>query len=139
MIIMSDGFRTRLKEYAANGGTVVLTPRTAWKDTDNNLVFGKRLPVDLDDLCGLVIEEHESLLIGQSSPCTYGELKGEGSVFEELLKLKGARELVSWKDNPFGEYAAAAVNDYGKGKCYYLGSSFDEEILTKLFDLILMN
>ena len=62
-----------------------------------------------------------------------------GYVFEELLKLKGAKELVSWNDNPFGDYSAAAVNDYGSGKCYYLGSSFDEEILTKLFDLILMN
>ena len=116
-----------------------MMPRTAWKDTDNNLVFGKRLPVDLDDLCGAVIEEHESLLVGQSSPCTCGEVKGEGYVFEELLQLKGAKELVSWADNPFGEYAAATVNGYGKGKCYYLGSSFDEAILTKLFDLILSN
>ncbi|MBR4462719.1 MAG: beta-galactosidase [Erysipelotrichaceae bacterium] len=139
MIIMSDEFKKRLKEYVSDGGTVVMSSRTAWKDTDNNLVFGKRLPVDLDDLCGVVIEEHESLLKGQSSPCTYGDIEGEGFVFEELLKLKGARELVSWTDNPFGKYAAAAVNDYGKGKCYYLGSSFDEEILTKLFDLILMN
>ena len=29
-----------------NGGKVLLTARNAWKDIDNNLVFGKRLPVD---------------------------------------------------------------------------------------------
>ncbi|MBR4422368.1 MAG: beta-galactosidase [Erysipelotrichaceae bacterium] len=139
MIVMSDAFKKRLKEYVNKGGTVVMSPRTAWKDLDNNLVFGKRLPVDLDDLCGLVIEEHESLLKGQSSPCTFGDLEGNGYVFEELLKLKGAQELISWKDNPFGAYAAAAVSDYGQGRCYYLGSSFDEEMLTKLLDLILTN
>ena len=116
-----------------------MSPRTAWKDLDNNLVFGKRLPVDLDDLCGLVIEEQETLLTGQSSPCALGDLEGEGTVFAEMLELKGAKELIHWTNHPFGDYAAAAVNDYGKGKCYYLGSSFDEAILTKLFDLILMN
>ncbi len=139
MIIMSDAFKVRLKEYVSEGGTVVMSPRTAWKDLDNNLVFGKRLPVDLDDLCGLVIEEQETLLSGQNSPCALDDQKGVGYLFEELLNLRGAKELVSWIANPFGAYAAAAVNDYGKGKCYYLGSSFDENILDGLFDLILMN
>lgn len=133
MIIMSDEFKTRLKAYVRNGGTVVMTPRTGWKDTDNNLVFGKRLPVDLDDLTGCVIEEHESLLKGQSSLCD----RGRGYVFEEMLKLTTAEAAVNWKDNPFGDYAAAALNRYGKGRCFYLGSSFDEELLTQLFDLIL--
>ncbi len=137
MIIMSDDFKKRLKDYVASGGKVLLTPRTAWKDTDNNLVFGKRLPVDLEDLTGCVIEEHESLLDDQYSPCVYKDLEGEGYVFEELLSLRGGEELISWKDNPFGEYAAAVKNLYGKGVSYYLGSSFDEKILSKLFDEIL--
>ena len=114
-----------------------MTPRTAWKDKDNNLVFGKRLPVDLDDLSGCVIEEHESLLNGQSSDCVYGQLEGKGYVFEEMLKTTSGRCLISWKDNPFGDYAAAVVNDYGKGRSYYLGSSFDEKILDRLFTEIL--
>ena len=137
MIIMSDEFKLKLKEYVRAGGTIVMTPRTAWKDTDNNLVFGKRLPVDLDDLTGCVIEEHECLLNGQSSPIVYGQEEGNGFVFAEMLKLKSAEELVSWKDNPFGEYAAVTVNIYGKGRAYYLGTSPDEQILTKLFDEIL--
>ncbi|MBP1530418.1 MAG: beta-galactosidase trimerization domain-containing protein, partial [Erysipelotrichaceae bacterium] len=51
MIIMDETFQKRLKDYVAKGGKVVLTPRTSWKDRDNNLHFGKRLPVGLDDLC----------------------------------------------------------------------------------------
>jgi beta-galactosidase len=110
-----------------------MTPRTAWKDTDNNLVFGKRMPVDLTDLSGCMVEEHESLLTGQSSPCD----GGNGYVFEEMLKPTAAEVLINWQDNAFGRYAAATVNHYGKGSCYYLGSSFDDELLTKLFDRIL--
>ena len=137
MIVMDDAFRNRLKEYVRKGGTVVMSARTSWKDKDNNLIFGERLPAGLTDLTGSMIEEHETLLSEQSSPCVYGDKEGQGYVFEELLTLNGAEELISWKDNPYGRYSAATVNSYGKGKCYYLGSSFDEDILTKLFDEIL--
>ena len=137
MIIMSDAFKKRIRDYVSEGGKLILTARSAWKDEDNNLVFGKPLPVGLDDLSGCVVEEHESLLEGQFSRCVYQGFEGRGFVFEELLKVKDGKELVSWKDNPFGDYAAATVNAYGKGRCYYLGSSFDEELLTKLFDEIL--
>ena len=137
MIVMDDAFKERLKRYVSDGGTVVLTARTAWKDKDNNLVFNERMPVGLTVLTGSMVEEHESLLSGQSSPCVYGDLKGEGTVFEELLKPTEAETLIQWKDNAFGNYAAATLNHYGKGKCYYLGSSFDEKLLDRLFEDIL--
>ena len=138
-IIMSDDFKKKLKDFVSKGSKVLMTPRTAWKDTDNNLVFNKRLPVDLDDLTGCVIEEHESLLSGQSAKCLYGNEEGEGYVFEELLKVTTGKELISYVDNPFGKYSAAVVNDYGKGKAYYMGTSFDEKTLNRLFDEILAN
>lgn len=137
MIVMSDKFKTKLKDYVAKGGIVLMTPRTAWKDIDNNLVFNERLPVDLEDLTGCVIEEHESLLSGQSSRLSYGGLKGEGYFFEELLKVTTGEELISWENNPFGEYAAVVRNSYGSGKSYYMGTSLDEESLNRLFDEIL--
>ena len=58
---------------------------------------------------------------------------------EENIELKRHIDkwLAEWKDNPFGNFAAAAVNRYGRGECYYLGSSFDEAFLTKVFDRIL--
>ena len=104
-----------------------------WKDEDNNLVFGKRLPVDLTDLTGCMIEEHESLLTGQCSRCSLGT----GYVFEEMLSPTTAEVIAKWVDNPFGDYAAVTLNRCGKGECYYLGSSFDDEMMDKLFDRIL--
>ncbi|MBR3564199.1 MAG: beta-galactosidase [Clostridia bacterium] len=137
MIIMDDDFRERLERFISDGGKAVMTPRTAWKDKDNNLVFGKRLPVDLTDITGCMIEEHEALLSGVTSPCEFDGKEGKGYIFEELLTLKGGKKLIAWKDNQFGDFAAAVENVYGKGRCYYLGSSFDEDTLTRLFDLIL--
>ena len=137
MIVMSDEFKNKLKDYVGKGGKVLMTARTAWKDIDNNLVFNKRLPVDLDDLTGCVVEEHESLLNGQSSRLSYDSLKGKGYIFEELLKITTGEELVKWENNPFGEYSAVVRNSYGSGESYYMGTSLDEESLSRLFDEIL--
>ncbi|MBR3252242.1 MAG: beta-galactosidase trimerization domain-containing protein, partial [Erysipelotrichaceae bacterium] len=40
-------------------------------------------------------------------------------------------------DNPFGDYAAVVKNNYGSGRSYYMGTSLDEESLSRLFDEIL--
>lgn len=137
MIIMSDEFKERLKKYVYDGGKVLFTPRCAYKDIDNNLVLGKRLPVDLQDLTGIVIEENNSLLMNQSCEVKYNGLTGQGFVFEELLKTVGAKSLIDYINNDFGDFIAVSVNDYGKGKSYYMGTSLDETILNSLFDEIL--
>lgn len=137
MIVMSDSFKEKVKKYVADGGKVLFTPRTAYKDIDNNLVFNKRLPVDLTDLLGIVIEENNSLLSGQACKLEYDGLIGEGYVFEELLEVKDAKALIYYKDHDFGDYIAASVNKYGKGKAYYMGTSIDEYLLDKLFDEML--
>ncbi len=136
MIIMSDEFKNRLKEYAKNGGTVIVTPRTAWKDQDNNLVFGKRIPVDLTDLTGSKLEEHESLNDGGSYEVSCFDTKGKGYIFVEMHTLTSAKPIAVFENNPFGEYASAFVNSYGQGKCYTLATSFDEEVMTRVFDEI---
>ena len=137
MIVMSDEFKNKLKKYVEKGGKVLMSARTAWKDIDNNLVFNKRLPVDLEDLTGCVVEEHESLLSGQSSRLSCKGFKGHGYIFEELLKVTTGEELMKWEDNPFGDYAAVVKNNYGSGRSYYMGTSLDEESLSRLFDEIL--
>lgn len=139
MVVMDEEFKQRLKDYVKKGGTVVLTFRSAWKDADNNFLFGERLPAGLTDLIGAELEEHESLLTGQSrgviSPG--GQETGEGQVFCEMLSPTTAKTLLTWSPCAFGDYAAATENDFGEGKCYYLGGSFDETFLSRLFDILL--
>jgi len=137
MIVMKPDFKERLKQYAAEGATIIMTFRTAWKDEDNNLEFGKRLPADLSDLTGCVIEEHEALLTGQSAKVRYKDTHGKGEVFEECLTLKGATPLLMYEDSSFGEYPAATVHTYGKGKCVYLGTSLEAPLLDKVISDLL--
>lgn len=135
MTVMGESFKRRLKSYVSHGGTAVLTFRSAWKDKDDNFIFGDRLPSGLTALAGVVIEEHETLLTGQSRcVVTPNGDAGIGSVFCEMLSITTADTLLSWSPCDFGNYAAATRNSYGTGTCYYLGSSFDEALTTQIFD-----
>ncbi|MBO4218135.1 MAG: beta-galactosidase [Erysipelotrichaceae bacterium] len=137
MIVMDDAFRGKLARYAEQGGKVVLSARSSWKDTDNNLVFGERLPVGLTDLAGVCVKEQESLLADQyrlvkdGQECIY-----KGRVFADMLQCTTAVPLMIYYENPFGPYAALTENQYGKGKCYYLATSLEENGMDRAYDLI---
>lgn len=137
MIVMDEAFQAKLKDYVAQGGKLILTARSSWKDLDNNLVFGEKLPVGLTDLVGGHLQEQESLLDEQ-----YREVEDSegniyrGQVFADMLESDGARVLMKYHGNPFGPYAAMLENQYGKGKCYYLATSLDDQGMEKAFELI---
>ena len=136
MIIMDRNFHDRLKRYVTEGGKLVLTARTSWKDVNNTFVFNERLPYGLNSLVGAVVEETESLLDGQKRSITYKGHKGNGTVFADMLKVDRAEPIAKYLNNAFGNYAAVTKNKFGKGYCYYIGTSMNKQLLTELFDEI---
>ena len=65
MIIARPDIQKEIRRFAENGGTVIMTFRTFVKDEDNNLVFGKKIPLDFQDAAGVCVAETESLQEGQ--------------------------------------------------------------------------
>lgn len=139
MIVMRDALRTRLIDYVQGGGTLVLTFRTAWKDEENNLVFGERLPVGLTTLIGAKVEEHESLYTGQTPEVVYpdGSPAGTCAVLREYLLTTQAETLLRCDDPFFGRYAVATRNARHGGAAYYLGAAFDENLTDELMRMAL--
>ena len=78
-----------LKAFAEKGGTIVFSFRTGIKDRNNNIHFGKTLPGLVKDLCGIEVEEIESLQAGQEVEIKgagiYENLSGECSVWRDLI------------------------------------------------------
>ncbi|HPW53373.1 MAG TPA: beta-galactosidase trimerization domain-containing protein, partial [Erysipelotrichaceae bacterium] len=137
MIMMKESFVEKLKEYVRSGGQLVLTARSSWKDQDNNFVLNQDLPLYLTDLSGIIVDQQESLLADTCRECIDLDNRlYKGYVFKEMLLKVSAEELVKWHNCPFGNYSAVTVNYFGQGKCYYLASSFEEELMEKLFDEI---
>lgn len=141
MIIYKEEFEKKLREFAENGGTVVMTYRTAVKDKDNNLVLNKALPVNLSDFAGVYVEETESLQDYDAFPiCGTGEYlekNGTGGVFRDMLVCKGAQSLYKYGDKFYREYSAVTKNSYGKGKVYYFGCTPDRTTIKNIMENII--
>lgn len=142
MIIAKPQFQAQLKAFAENGGTVILTFRDFVKDADNNLMFGKVLPVDFDDFCGLYVAETESLQEGQefvlAGEGEFTDITGEGGIFRDMIVPTDAQILFRYQDAFYKEYAAVTKKKQKEGTVYYFGCGLDEQILKQLLEKIAM-
>lgn len=132
MIVTDPGFTNRLKAYVAGGGVAVVTYRTAVKDRDNNLVFGKTIPVDLCDLLGLFVEETESVQEYDCIPLAGETGSGTAGIFRDMIVPQGAQTLWRYDDPFYRRYAAITRNSWGKGTVYYVGTTPDQAILDRV-------
>lgn len=137
MAVTDPEFAARLKDYVAAGGTALVTFRTAVKDRNNNLVFGKNLPVDLNDLLGLYVEETESVQELDSIPIAGEYGTGRAGVFRDMIVPEGAQVLWRYDDEFYRRYAAITRCNYGRGAAYYLGTVPDPSVLDTLFDEVM--
>ena len=141
MIIFKEDFEKKLREFAENGGTVVMTYRTAIKDRDNNLMLNKVLPINFTDFAGVYIEETESLQDFDAFPiCGNGEYldeSGTGGVFRDMLVPNGAETLYKYGDKFYREYSAITKNSYGNGNVYYFGCTPDQNTIKKVMENII--
>lgn len=132
MIVTDPDFAQRLKAYVAAGGVAVVTYRTAVKDRDNNLTFGKVIPVDCDDLLGLVVEETESVQEWDCIPLRGQDRCATAGVFRDMIAPTTAQVLYRYDDAFYRDFAAVTCNSFGQGAAYYLGTTPDEATLTSL-------
>ena len=141
MIIWKKELTEKVKEFAKNGGIVVMTYRTAVKDIDNNLTLGEMLPVGYNDFVGAYVEEIESLQeynsLDLEGEGVFNGIKGKGGVFRDMLVSKGAEVLFRYNDKFYDTFSAVTKNSYGKGKVYYIGCSPEEATLKLIVEDIL--
>ena len=141
MIIWKKELTEKVKEFAKNGGIVVMTYRTAVKDIDNNLTLGEMLPVGYNDFVGAYVEETESLQeynsLDLEGEGVFNGIKGKGGIFRDMLVSKGAEVLFRYNDKFYNTFSAVTKNSYGKGKVYYIGCSPEEATLKLIVDDIL--
>lgn len=136
MIIAKQEFQQKLKRFAENGGTVVLTYRDFVKDINNNLVLGKKIPVDFDSFAGVHMVESESLQEGQEFPVTGDSefycTQGTGSIFRDMLVAEDAEVLLRYNDVFYKEFAAVTRKQQNEGYVYYIGCGLEDAVLKQL-------
>ena len=140
MNIIEKELAERLEEFTQNGGIVIFSFRTGIKDENNNLYLGRVFPGYVQKLCGIEIEESESLQSNQKVEILghghYENIIGAGEVWRDMINTTTAEILFSYTDKFYSESAAITCNNYGAGKVYYVGSGVDEDTLNIIAERI---
>ena len=125
LFLMKPGIADRLRGYAANGGTLVLTMRSGVKDEHDLALSDGSLPCGLTDLCGAQVTEYDSLLQtegavrwgGESYPCR---------LWCDVLETTTAETLAVYDSEFYAGTPAITRNRFGKGTVYYVATQMTD-------------
>ncbi|PTW00896.1 beta-galactosidase [Halanaerobium saccharolyticum] len=139
LYMLKEGTAERLKEFVKNGGRVV---STYWSGIVNetDLCFEGGFPGQLKELFGIWSEELDVLYDGDSNEVQFKkenqlnlEGKYQAEIFCDLIHPQGAEILAEYKSDFYAGRAALTVNNYGRGKAYYVASRNEEEFVDEFY------
>lgn len=111
----------RLRDFAENGGTVVLTARSGVKDENNNCIM-EPLPTVYRELVGCHVTEYDPIGWDMAKVrFTDGE-EYECKQWCDILETDTAETAASYSSGFYAGQPAVTVNSYGGGKAFYIGT-----------------
>ena len=111
----------RLRDFAENGGTVVLTARSGVKDENNNCIM-EPLPTVYRELVGCHVTEYDPIGWDKAKVrFTDGE-EYECKQWCDILETDTAKTAASYSSGFYAGQPAVTVNSYGGGKAFYIGT-----------------
>lgn len=120
------------KEYVRNGGVLVLTFRSGTRDK-YNCVMPITPPGVFAEMAGIEVEEFDAL---RREVIIDGEVSGKARLWCDIIKPVTAKTICSYGSEYYKGRSAVTVNQYGKGKVYYIGCDLDDHAMKKLVQLI---
>lgn len=121
LYLCTDDLKVRLREYVSNGGILILTCRSMVKDVDNNCCMSQ-LPADFTDVSGCLVSEYDPMGYDRINVNDTDGTDFQCTGWNDILKCFSAEPILTYGGNYYKGEPAAAVNSYGKGKCYYIGT-----------------
>jgi beta-galactosidase len=140
--VVSDGVAENLRQFVQAGGVLVVTSRTGVKDAANAVV-GVPLPGLLAGLCGVEVEEYDSLSpnvrkkLEFALPDLAPASSVAASVWCDVLRPDGATVIARYAQDYTAGKPAITVNQFGQGQVVYVGTVGDADLYETLADWLL--
>ncbi|HML15419.1 MAG TPA: beta-galactosidase [Bryobacteraceae bacterium] len=111
----------RFRQYAENGGTLILTCRSAQKDRRGH-IWESRWAEPIYDLIGAAIPKYDVLPEGRNGKVTAGGKTYDWGSWADILEPRpGTQVLASYADQFYKGSAAAVRHRLGRGQVVYIG------------------
>ncbi|MGL5285448.1 MAG: beta-galactosidase, partial [Aeromonas sp.] len=143
LYMVRDGFGEKVEAFVSQGGQFVATYWSGVVNESDLCHLGgfpgplrKVLGIWAEEIDGLYDHEHNSVSglvgneVGLSGPYDVTHLC-------ELINLEGAKALASYGQDFYAGQPAVTVNDFGKGRAYYVASRNDLPFQRDLFGYLI--
>jgi len=136
MYIVTDKIAGNIKKYVEEGGIFIAGFRLGIKDKNSNMVK-EFLPGKLRELFGINIHTWDNLKernveVKDNEGNTY-----QADTFADLITTNKAKTMAKYNSGWYSPYAAVTVNNFGKGKAYYIGCGLSQNFYDKFIKKIL--
>ncbi len=137
--IVSDTIARNLKQFVQAGGVLVVTPRTGVKD-EANAVVNQQLPGLLAELCGVEVEEYDSLPadvrpeLEFTLPALTSAPPACASIWCDVLRPGTATVASRYTQDYYAGKPCITLNQFGRGQVVYIGTIGDAHLYGTLID-----
>jgi beta-galactosidase len=136
LYVLPKAVAESLERYVQAGGMLVLTQRSGVKD-ESNAIVNLAFPGLLRELCGMEVEEVDSLSAGSKNQIKFthpglGHTRPEVGVLCEVLRPVGAKVLAEYCGDFYADRAAITQNAFGAGQVVYIGAVGEVELYDAL-------
>lgn len=134
LYLLRAGFEEKLKRFVENGGTLVGTYLTGLVNENDLCYLGGWPGAGLMEVFGVWNEATDGLWDGEEN--TIRTEDGKSYPVKELCALihsKGARTLGTYGEDFYRGEPALTVNQFGKGKAYYLAARAGDDFYSDLY------
>lgn len=137
LYILPEETASRLRDYVRGGGMLITTCRSGVMDVHNTVV-NQPLPGLLADVCGVTVDEYDSLPDEIELRLSLGEELGGGQdmarVWADVLEPARARALATYDSEYYAGRPAVTVNRFGAGEAIYVGTVAEPIFWERLVD-----
>ena len=131
--MFKEGFAKKIRSFVENGGTLITSYWSGIAD-DTDRCYLEGTPHGLMDVLGIRSTEIDGLYDWEENsfvPVAGNEL-GLDKTYTckylcDLVELRGARTLMTYGSDFYEGYSCLTVNEYGKGKAWYVAADADKE------------
>ncbi len=134
LYMVKSGIPEKIAKFVENGGNIVFTYASGWVNESDLCYLGGFPGGKLKDVCGIWAEEIDTLFPEDSNSVETTDGKSYKAVdYCELIHANEAKVLATYKEDFYKGMPAATVNNYGKGKAYYVAFRDCGDFLDKLY------